>query len=50
MKEEVDLDQDGFVSKSEVIHKMEKSFSQQRQSEVSKLLDKFDISKLIFTC
>ena len=41
----MDLDQDGLVSKKEIIHKMEKSFSQQRQSEVDELMDKYDISK-----
>ena len=47
MKEEVDLNQDGLISKQEVIHKMEKSFSQERHKEVGKLLDKFDIGMIL---
>ena len=47
IKDEVDLDQDGLVSKKEIIHKMEKSFLQQRQSELDGLLHKYDISKFV---
>ena len=45
IKEEVDLDQDGMVSKKEIIHKMEKMFSHQRQSEVDQLINKYDIGR-----
>ena len=50
IKDEVDLDKDGLVSKKEIIHRMEKSFSQQRQNEVDGLMNKHDISKKLKSC